>query len=413
MAVIGGDDQKRVRVVREFIGGGHGLGEGGAVGHGAIKVAGMVGVVHAARLDLEIVAVLAPGGLEILDGRAGHVGERGLVLVGAVVLVLHVRVVEEREHGRRAVEVERIEGLGVPRVLRARVHGLLNVVDAVGTVPVAALVGGGPLGHEVAAPAAHREVDHPCLHLIHQLGGDVLGPLAPFGNGILPVAARRLGIDGGRGGVGQAGRGDDADGLVHAADHLREGGQAVAFLGRAILVDGAGRVEVEGVEDLLDARVHRRRGRRAVGGLGVDVVGLHQRRMEVGALVGQHVVVTETALLLAHEESRGVVGADAVAVRDHQDHIPGPVRVGLAVQDLLDGGLAGGEPLVARLRQVLCVDRARRADGEGGCADAMGHSFLLSDAGAPLAAPLPSSMKAGRQVRDNLRLPTPPPADQR
>ena len=353
---------QRVLVVGHLVGQRHRLGEGHPVGHGAVRVAGVVGVVHAAGLDLQVVALVVLR--QVLDRGRGHVGERGLVLLGAVVLVLHVAVLEQREHGGLAREVEPLEGLGVPGVLRARAGGALDQVLAVGAQPFGALVGGRALGDEVAPPAAHGEVHRAGLHRVQELGGDVLLRGASLGHRVLPVAAGRLGVDGRGRRVGDARGRHDAHGLAHVRDDLGEGHERVALHGRAVLV-GRGLREVDGVELLLDAGVHGARRRCRVGRLRVDVVGLDQR--QIGELLeGQDVVVAHAARLLPGEEARGVVGSHPVAVRHHQDDVLGRPGDRPARELLLEHVLRVGEPLAVGLGQVLGEGGGRGERGDDG-----------------------------------------------
>src|SRR5690606_15405599 len=103
--------------------------------------------------------------------------------------------------------------------------------------------------------------------------------------------------------------------------------QAQRNFGRAI-VENSGFVEVDRVEDLLGARIHRTSGRGGIRGLGVDVVGLHDRRMRE-QIVREVVLLAEQALLLAGKQADAVVGRNAHAVSDEQDDVLGGVGVGL------------------------------------------------------------------------------------
>ena len=138
------------------------------------------------------------------------------------------------------------------------------------------------LRKEAVAAAAEDDLEAVAMGPGGELLGDVLAPgrdgLGRHVRVALPVAVGRVRVHGGRRGMGDAGRRDDAGRLPGPLGH---GGQAQDLLafrpGTVADLDLA--VDADDVVACLDAGHHRHGGRRGVGDLRVMRVGLRQSRI--------------------------------------------------------------------------------------------------------------------------------------
>ncbi len=172
---------------------------------------------------------------------------------------------------------------------------------------------------EIARAAAESEVERE----VDQLGRDVCAAEALLACGNvrigLPVAVGAVAVDRCGRGMGQPRGGDDADRLALRVRFVGNQGQVVPLRRRAVSTCRFGR-DVEHAHAGLAAAVERGRGARAIGHLGVGVVGLDQRG--VGEfLETERIFLAIEALLLPGENARCGDGGNAHSVADEQDDV--------------------------------------------------------------------------------------------
>jgi len=184
-SVVGGHDQEGVgHTLLELEADGEGIVEGDEIAHGGGDVAGVGAVVDAAAFDLEDEV---PGGLELPEGGAGHVGEGGDGF-SELVTCLVIDGEGEMSGGERA---EAGLAAGCSGELAG---GLEDRVAGPGELGVEISFVLAPGGLEVFPAAAEEDIDLP----FEVLEGDVLGGAAVVG----------VGGESGGGGVGDFGCGD-------------------------------------------------------------------------------------------------------------------------------------------------------------------------------------------------------------
>ena len=310
VAVVGGDDDQRVRRIRggPLDGGANRVVKLDQVGECALLVQRVKLLVHTARLDHQVEAVLVLA--EHVERAQGHLNHTRLIRKVAQVIGVDVAV----EPDIHVAGVEHAEQfLGRPLAHGAGeffgggddgVAGGLILVEEVASVGAAAA--GHSLRQHVAAIAPHNYFGQ---HALVQRRG---------GQEVTVGAAAGVTEDGSGCGVGPAGRRDDAD--RHAAGALQQLGQRL--LARVIqrIRRGVG-VDAQRVHRRLVPGVERAGGVGAVGHDRVDARRLQQAD-------GLHLVHGEVAVRPA---LRVAAGSDAGrgdrrhahAVGHKQDDIPG------------------------------------------------------------------------------------------
>ena len=331
----------------------------------------MVGVIDACAFHQQHKALVIAR--QVGNGGAGHFRQRGLAsaIVGAVVFVLHVVRLEQAQHRRCGGSLGQ-ELLLVPDIAAGRV-GRLPFVDQIAAIGTpAVLLRVFRIGHagrgEVAAAAGQQDLRATAIARgIEQLLGDVA---AAFGLRLgrdvgFPVALRAVRIGGRRGGVGQAGGGDDAGAQAGAIGQLQPAQHR--------LVQGIGAVSALACRDADCAHMgfhpggNGGHGAGRIRGLRVGVVGLGKRGGRE-MLPAQQILLARGAGTLAFEDACGSYRGQAHAIAEEHDHIlrlPGHRTAGRRF---------GGAVAIPPLRGfTLRAADDRHLDGE--CAWLAGHSL--------------------------------------
>ena len=387
--MVGGDQDQRV-----LAGGGlhcrpHGIRKRDGFIQRAVGVAVVVGHVDLRAFHHQHIAVGIAG--QMGDRGAGHGGQAGFAAAGgdAVVVVLHVVVVEQAQHAGCAGRSRQSGGVGDVGPLRmvalpfgdqvaavaaqAALAGLLRVALVAGQELLAATP-----QHDAGAVAGAAGFD--------QLQGDVLaacGHRRCRQRGVVfPAAIGNVRIGGGGSGVGDAGGADHAGGHAGGIGQFQPGLRMLAqAVGAVVFAAGIHR---NGPHVGFHAGGDGAHGAGRIGGLRVGVVGFAEGGGGEG-FPGEQMLFAAAAIALAFEDACGGHRGQAHAVAEEDDDVlrppghraaSGGLRGTVAVPPC--GGFAAG---VGHGGDIHVQCGGRRGGGQAGTGGQQGAAGQRQPAG--------------------------------